>query len=292
MGPPAAEATLSPNNNADDAVHPAATDPAAGTGDLPMRKRKLGFSKTPVVEAGVLSMKDKGHRYGNFHNYYTFNPTQERMKLLEKSGGILDFVANNWNSTGDDVSLQTNNPEASQVPTTSGDASLPENKKPRIEVDSPTTAPPLGFNYLDVGCNEGDLTMEVAKALACRLSTSRIAKDDNEVTASKHDVILNAKGVDIDKELIDRAKHKYSKSTKTQENSILSSFQVSNVLSSDFAATSTPDNKEQHFHLTSIFSTTMWVHIHGGDEGLRRALGNICRCTKSFVLIEPQPSKW
>jgi len=44
------------------------------------------------------------------------------------------------------------------------------------------------------------------------------------------------------------------------------------------------------FYLTTIFSTTMWIHLHSGDEGLRRFLERACCWTKKFVLVEPQPS--
>jgi hypothetical protein len=35
----------------------------------------------------------------------------------------------------------------------------------------------------------------------------------------------------------------------------------------------------------------MWIHIHGGDEGLRRVLKKLCAQTRHFLLVEPQPSK-
>jgi len=46
------------------------------------------------------------------------------------------------------------------------------------------------------------------------------------------------------------------------------------------------------FHLTTIFSTTMWIHVHAGDDGLRDFLVRACSWTKRFILIEPQPSVW
>lgn len=58
----------------------------------------------------------------------------------------------------------------------------------------------------------------------------------------------------------------------------------------------TTANKESKpqalFHLTTIFSTTMWIHVHGGDEGLRMFLERACAWTKRYLLIEPQPSGW
>ena len=46
------------------------------------------------------------------------------------------------------------------------------------------------------------------------------------------------------------------------------------------------------FHLTTIFSTTMWIHVHGGDDGLREFLERACGWTRRYWLIEPQPSGW
>ena len=46
----------------------------------------------------------------------------------------------------------------------------------------------------------------------------------------------------------------------------------------------------ERFDLTSIFSTTMWIHIHSGDDGLVAFLKRACSMT-NYLLIEPQPSK-
>ena len=46
------------------------------------------------------------------------------------------------------------------------------------------------------------------------------------------------------------------------------------------------------FHLTTIFSTTMWIHVHGGDDGLKSFLERACDWTSKFLLVEPQPSGW
>jgi hypothetical protein len=44
------------------------------------------------------------------------------------------------------------------------------------------------------------------------------------------------------------------------------------------------------FHLTTIFSTTMWIHIHSGDDGLHTFLTRACNYTQKYIIIEPQPS--
>jgi hypothetical protein len=44
------------------------------------------------------------------------------------------------------------------------------------------------------------------------------------------------------------------------------------------------------FHVTTIFSTTMWIHIHSGDDGLHAFLTRACHYTQTYLIIEPQPS--
>ena len=52
------------------------------------------------------------------------------------------------------------------------------------------------------------------------------------------------------------------------------------------------EEAKQLFHLTTIFSTTMWIHVHSGDIGLKSFLERACLCTRRYLLIEPQPSGW
>eukprot|EP00571_Detonula_confervacea_P014587 CAMPEP_0172309012 /NCGR_PEP_ID=MMETSP1058-20130122/9434_1 /TAXON_ID=83371 /ORGANISM="Detonula confervacea, Strain CCMP 353" /LENGTH=117 /DNA_ID=CAMNT_0013021559 /DNA_START=46 /DNA_END=399 /DNA_ORIENTATION=- len=34
----------------------------------------------------------------------------------------------------------------------------------------------------------------------------------------------------------------------------------------------------------------MWIHLHGGDDGLSEFIERACGWTKRFLLVEPQPS--
>jgi hypothetical protein len=131
------------------------------------------------------------------------------------------------------------------------------------------------FMYLDIGCNEGDLTVDVARALSTRLTNARAVKVGNTTTNGSLDCAtlqMVATGVDLDPILIQRAKKKYDQtisSSQQKEEPVGNSsdhqtgvllqpqFEVSNVLSE----TSTTDALKERYHLTSIFSTTMWVHI-------------------------------
>ena len=117
------------------------------------------------------------------------------------------------------------------------------------------------FQYCDLGCNQGDLTVAVADAL--------------EQALKKPIVYM---GIDIDPVLIERANTNHK-----------GDFRVANILQKHDLQV-IPDQ-----NLISLFSVTMWLHVNSGDGGFREALLNICeRCKPqgSFLLIEPQPSKW
>lgn len=170
----------------------------------------------------ILSEADKGHRYGNFHNYYNFHSPSERIEWLERNGAFLK-IAEKWKQ------------------------GIKQNQ----------SIQPL--TYVDIGCNEGNLTMEINNKL------------------HELGIVVHVKGFDIDPVLIQRAKDKWH----THERVV---FQTLDILHQDDADIIEAD-------LTTVFSTTMWLHIHGGDEGLERVLESLCKKTRHFLLVEPQPSK-
>mmetsp|Transcript_28121 Transcript_28121/g.39552 ORF Transcript_28121/g.39552 Transcript_28121/m.39552 type:complete len:278 (+) Transcript_28121:80-913(+) len=176
-----------------------------------------------------IQAEDQGHRFGNFHNYYQFNPPLNRLELLEP---VFQYLK------------QTSHRKRRRT----------EEQKEKANDDS--------FLYCDIGCNEGDLTIEMSKAL-------------HEKLCKPVDFV----GFDIDPLLIERAEKKW----KDKENKIVGTFKVGNAEKLNM-----PD---RGVDMISLFSTTMWIHVHGGDVGLREALRRICNCSRQFVLIEPQPSK-
>lgn len=151
-------------------------------------------------------------------------------------------------------------------------------------------------------------------------------KDGSKV---QEEVAIKCLGLDLDPMLINRANTKCSSSSKVdnskQEESISNNiaaidatFKVCNlcsesehnsacnsfllhhkILPTDTTGADETKNKQSTshlpvpiFHLTSIFSTTMWIHVHAGDEGLKSFVERACSWTKQFLLIEPQPSAW
>ena len=156
-----------------------------------------------------------------------------------------------------------------------------------------------------------------------------VVVDNSNVSESKVGSSASVKvlGLDLDPMLIDRANNKLAssigsigvddQSKNVEEISTLSgidaTFKVCNLCSESEhnnayrsyineqngtststgeSSTITQEVPTQLFHLTTIFSTTMWIHVHSGDIGLKSFLERACLCTKKFLLIEPQPSGW
>jgi hypothetical protein len=236
----------------------------------------ISINKAVVVASPLptTTFKDDehGHRYGNFGNYYKFNPPSNRISIM---GDVLDYIAQKL-SMDDDESSSSSSSSNNNNNTGSG-----------------------VFTYCDIGCNQGDLTMEVARALMHRSAdTQKIA----------------VVGVDLDPQLIQRATQTYGcgqndattttpQTTKDDDDDdssriVATHFVTANVLEDDnllpllLMDNNNNNNNQNHcVNLLSLFSTTMWLHIHAGDEGFKRLLGKLCQQTKNFLLLEPQSSK-
>lgn len=173
-----------------------------------------------------------GHRFGNFSNYYNFHSCDER--LNEIPDHLLRRLA-----------AKRQEPEFSE-------------QRQKI------------VYMLDIGCNEGDLSvgllMKLRNALPgidCRLL-----------------------GVDLDPCLISAAKAKYKDLAHVR-------FECMDVVSEEFDVFKKAFLEDQGvvgFDVVSCFSTTMWVHLNFGDEGLRSFLAKIAKCSTSLLIVEPQ--KW
>ncbi|CAH0557136.1 unnamed protein product [Brassicogethes aeneus] len=119
---------------------------------------------------------------------------------------------------------------------------------------------------LDVGCNAGNLTKSIYDVF-------------NESLSTNTDIL----GIDIDPELIKRAKESY------ECNNI--QFKTMNIMeeSSDLKDFLDKHSIDQ-FTTTFCFSVTMWIHLNYGDDGLKKFLWNLSKLSKILV-IEPQPYK-
>eukprot|EP00124_Ichthyophonus_hoferi_P006058 Ihof_evm1s1162 gene=Ihof_evmTU1s1162 len=233
---------------------------------------------------------DKGHRYGNFHNYYEFNPAAERLRFLY--------------DTPEGQDLKNNLLSSSQGPITA----------------------------LDVGCNEGDLTLSLYDWL-----TNSSAKEE---TDTPHVIGL---GVDIDRKLIERANQRASSEPRYANSVSFFTLDVMSLVKESIPHTlpcpqspcdkirSTNENKDspdavdkssqdlstlstnekptelrsiidnaiatfkikngiKKFSLVTCFSVTMWIHINHGDRGLVDFLHYLSLLSDT-IIIESQPWK-
>lgn len=128
-----------------------------------------------------------------------------------------------------------------------------------IEVGSPSKV-----CLLDIGCNEGNLTLQV------------LMRAKSELPG----VTCCMLGVDIDDVLIQRAQ------LIREEHDL--NFVTLNILENTDYLTSFLDSKNcSSYFFTSCFSVTMWIHMNAGDIGLTNllcAMGSISSC----ILLEPQ----
>ncbi|CAB0029991.1 unnamed protein product [Trichogramma brassicae] len=126
------------------------------------------------------------------------------------------------------------------------------------------------FVALDIGCNAGNLTVELHKCLSEKFPDKEIA-------------IL---GIDLDPTLIERARE-----LNTLPDSI--SFQCLDFFSVEresVLAAFLQKHEVNEFDVTFCFSVTMWIHLNHGDAGLERFLRDVSRRCR-MMLIEPQPWK-
>lgn len=190
-------------------------------------------TKDSIQEALTSAVQDLGHRLGNFHNYYSFHPPSNRLQHME---GILSHLK--------DTSSR---------------------KRLRVSSDENQKASSTAFCYCDLGCNEGDLTIEISKAF-------------QEALQQPVEFI----GMDIDPELIERATKKWEDVPGT----LTGSFESGNICTNLDRLL-----EDGSMDLISLLSTTMWIHVHAGDDGLKSVLEQLCRKSKRYLIIEPQPSK-
>jgi SAM-dependent methyltransferase len=138
------------------------------------------------------------------------------------------------------------------------------------------------FAVLDIGCNEGDLTIAMMLLAASELPAT---------------VDVCALGIDMDDELIKRARCKSESPGEAFPSNCHIQFEVYNIMDKSFDEPTNPIKQYfaekfiNSFSLVSLFSITMWVHLQNGDDGLKEFIRRGCSLSASSILIEPQPWK-
>jgi hypothetical protein len=230
--------------------------------------------------------------YGNFHRYYSFNPPHERLQFLTPA--FLQRILNT------DASR-----EAQRRESASALSPLPKCECPSSSPFSlPSSLPSLSANcppairsvrILDLGCNEGDLTMQLMAAL-------QRAADNQQLEDRQRDsrIILEAAGIDIDAELIRRARLKHdaaggrtleslaaidpSSLSESPRCPVFVSFYQANLVCSRTVGCLS----ESRCELCCCFSLLMWLHLCYGSELLSAFLSCVARLCCHLV-VEWQP---
>eukprot|EP01116_Phalansterium_solitarium_P017717 TRINITY_DN4437_c0_g2_i2.p1 TRINITY_DN4437_c0_g2~~TRINITY_DN4437_c0_g2_i2.p1 ORF type:complete len:234 (+),score=71.82 TRINITY_DN4437_c0_g2_i2:87-788(+) len=120
---------------------------------------------------------------------------------------------------------------------------------------------------LDVGCNQGDLTVRLHDFLNERCPGG-----------------VRTLGVDLDTVLIQRAAELHSRADEV-------SFEALDVMVDSAMATMTAFLRKlgkDRFDLVTCFSITMWIHLNYGDDGLFKFLRRVASLARNLI-IEPQP---
>ena len=125
---------------------------------------------------------------------------------------------------------------------------------------------------LDIGCNTGVLTKEIYQKLAL---------NDRQVKML---------GMDISQELIDRANEVNEYENLKYICQDIVEIAMGPEDEDSFIKKYLAENEKSKFDIISCFSTTMYIHLIYGDEGLKKFLSYICQLGE-YLILEPQPFK-
>lgn len=143
---------------------------------------------------------------------------------------------------------------------------------------------PAVFTILDIGCNEGNLSVDV------------LEQAKKELPSDVQCVLL---GVDLDSSLIELANTKYiTEADQFKEFHALNFMDV--AASKSFVESYTNRLKSllgsrtfEGFSVVCLFSITMWIHLNYGDDGLKDFLLRSAALLSPLgsLVVEPQPWK-
>ncbi|PRQ46654.1 putative tRNA (guanine-N-7) methyltransferase, Trmb type, RNA methyltransferase bin3 [Rosa chinensis] len=166
-----------------------------------------------------------------------------------------------------------------------------------------------GKDCLDIGCNAGIITIQIAKKFCCR-SILGVDIDPDRVqdaywhlqklmrvkkakkipgNASKLKVGESANGSDCSIEGSSNEETKDSPRNCSSEETDL--FDIVSFRNEDFVNSRDPPNK--HYDTILCLSVTKWIHLNWGDDGLLTLFSKIWRLLRpgGILVLEPQPWK-
>ncbi|KAF4519869.1 hypothetical protein B566_EDAN005207 [Ephemera danica] len=134
---------------------------------------------------------------------------------------------------------------------------------------------PATLACLDIGCNTGELTVEMHNLV------SQLLLRDEGSSSPK----LRTLGIDVDPVLIKRAQESNSKSESIEfVTADVTSEAAESILQDFLLRSSTPS-----FGIVFLMSVTMWIHLVHGDEALRLLLIRCAQLSNRWLVLEPQP---
>ena len=243
-----------------------------------MSKKKTQSAAAAVEAAMQSSSIERGHRLGNYHNYYFHHPPSNRIDVLQEQG-LIHCIARRLLENCKFSEIGPRKKHRTNDQTTFDRASNTQNGLLR---------------YCDLGCNEGDLTIALTNAVLRRCH--KLRDDDDKGSDTHTNIDIKCLGLDIDPTLVERANTKYGPSNDSKNKDIDSGidakFEVCNLCdeAQQMSKYKAFLGDVERFDLTTLFSTTMWIHVHAGDVGLREFLVRTCDQTDMLV-VEPQISK-
>ncbi|EQC42096.1 hypothetical protein SDRG_00937 [Saprolegnia diclina VS20] len=269
------------------------------------------------------------HVFGNFHDYYEFNPESERLRFLSPSvrAGLcsllsgrrayyLDIGCNEGKLTQAVHRALVSGalPVAPATTTTFSVDSISElNEAIQKHHVAPTyvTIEDGGFGHrkhfvlhvfiANVFFGAGDgVSKKVAKAKAAAEALARLAaiaspSDDAPTTVAPVTAAEpTSSNVDLRTLGIDVDAELIGRAAALAPSDMSLTFQVADVMEGGRLAALCDaflsETEGKTFDLISCFSITMWIHLHHGDAGLLNFL-NLVSAKTTHLILEPQPWK-
>jgi SAM-dependent methyltransferase len=166
--------------------------------------------------------------FGNFYNYYSFNPVEQRFCYLPH----------------DLASVLRESRRAAAVRAGADPAAVA------------TSADGNCVSFLDVGCNEGNIAFAMAEVLARQL-TAADAAVGNACAATRARTAVRGLGVDIDKLLISRAITKANSYPYLHAASTTATAAAASAAASTAASSTAPRTDTIHFELSFLHGNVM-----------------------------------
>lgn len=315
-----------------------------GTNNHKQNGKKHGLKKHRE-EFSASSLYEQGHVFGNFKQYYSFHSSFQRVNTMSK---MLEYIAAQKMVNGCSNKRTTNEERlctAKNSATTT--MKVQAHTSQNDEGDNLPTGPEP-FVYCDLGCNEGELTVQVAQSLFQKqkqqLRPNREKSEEKSTSTSYSTAAaeFHVTGIDMDDTLIQRARQRFGivgKKSSIDDAAKTAAMATSTKTSTPTTSSQVESNDTAIYHqqqqqqgnifrgdigekhpqcpfqsldfevadacrwkdlrnklppritLLSLFSTTMWLHVHLGDEQFCQLLSRLCARTTHYIIIEPQTSK-